>query len=270
MHLLFKKIKKCRSNLVAWSRVAFGNTRDYLDRKRKELEELVENGYGLNMETINDRKKEINDLLHHEKVFWRQRSRSIQLLARNKNPNFFHQRASQRIRKNNIDGLHDREGTWQTDLDSVSKISEEYYTKLFTSRNPNNMDRVLNDVDKVVTDHMGNSLTQLYTEEEVRVALFQMHPSKVPRLVGMYLFFFQKYWHIVGHDVTLVVLSVLHSGTYLKKMNFTHIVLIPKKNDPQYIMEFCPISSGNDVSRIISKVLVDWIKSILPNVIFDS
>ena len=79
--------------------------------------------------------------------------------------------------------------------------------------------------------------------------------------------FFFKFWHIVGHDVTSTVLSVLHSGRYLKKMNFTHIVLIPKKNDPQYIMEFCPISLGNVVSRIISKVLANRIKSILPNVI---
>ena len=53
-------------------------------------------------------------------------------------------------------------------------------------------------------------------------------------------------------------------------MNFTHIVLIPKKNDPKYITEFRPISLGNIVSRIISKVLANWIKIILPNVISDS
>lgn len=35
MHCLFKKIKKCRSDLVAWSRIAFGDTRDHLDRKQK-------------------------------------------------------------------------------------------------------------------------------------------------------------------------------------------------------------------------------------------
>lgn len=53
-------------------------------------------------------------------------------------------------------------------------------------------------------------------------------------------------------------------------MNFTHFVLIPKKNNPQYITEFHPISLGNVVSGIISKVLANWIKSILSNVIFDS
>jgi len=53
-------------------------------------------------------------------------------------------------------------------------------------------------------------------------------------------------------------------------MNFTHIVLIPKKNDPQYITEFRPISLSNVVSWIISKDLANRIKSILPNVIFDA
>ena len=97
-----------------------------------------------------------------------------------------------------------------------------------------------------------------------------MHPSKSPGPDGMSPFFFQNFLHIVRPDVTLAVLSVLHSGRYLKKMNFTHIVLIPKKNDPQYIMNFRPISLGNVVSQILSNVLANWIKSILPNVIFDA
>ena len=121
-----------------------------------------------------------------------------------------------------------------------------------------------------MTQDMAHSLTQPYTEEEVRVALFSMHPSKSPGPDGMSPFFFQKYWHIVGHDVTLAVLSVLHFGKCLKKMNLTHIVLIPKKNGPQYITEFCPISLSNVVSRIISKFLANWIKSMLPNIIFDA
>ena len=97
-----------------------------------------------------------------------------------------------------------------------------------------------------------------------------MHPSKASGLDGMSPFFFQKFWHIVGHDVTTTVLSVLHSGKYLRKMNYTHIVLILKKNDQEYITKYRPISLGNVVSRIISKVLANWLKPILPNVISNS
>ena len=132
------------------------------------------------------------------------------------------------------------------------------------------MENVLSLVAKVVTDGMNETLTQPYTKDEVHKTLFQMHPSKAPGLDGMSPFFLKKYWHIVGPDVTAVVLSILHSGRCLCKMNFTHIVLIPKKNNPQCITDFRPISLSNVVSRIVSKVLANCLKIVLPNVISDS
>ena len=63
------------------------------------------------------------------------------------------------------------------------------------------------------------------------------------------------------------MLSVLTSGCFLHKMNYTHIVLIPKKNDPRYVSNYRPINLANVVSRIVSKVLANRLKLILPNVI---
>ena len=67
-----------------------------LDAKQGDLADLIRGGFGQNMERMNGVKKEIREILHHEEVFWRQRSRSIWLPVGDKNTNFFHQRASQR------------------------------------------------------------------------------------------------------------------------------------------------------------------------------
>ena len=54
-------------------------------------------------------------------------------------------------------------------------------------------------------------------------------------------------------------------------MNYTYIVLIPKKNDRKYLSsEFRPISLSNVISCIYSKVLTNQLKIILPNVISDT
>ena len=148
----------------------------------------------------------------------------------------------------------------------------EYFQRLFTSSQPEDGDlsRVLEEVDQRVTDEMNDTLLEPYTGEEVRRALFQMHPSKAPGPDGVSPFFFQKIWNIIGYDVTRAILSVLNSGFLLIKMNYTHIVLVPKKNDPSSLGDFRPISLGNVISRLLSKVMANQLKIILPRVISDA
>lgn len=127
-------------------------------------------------------------------------------------------------------------------------MTENYFQKLFLATNGIDMDIVLDKVDRLVTSNMNYTLIQDYTANEVKHALFQMHPSKSPGLDGMSPFFFQKYWHIVRPNVTNIVLSVLCHGHLLRKINFTHIVLVPKVNEPKHVSSFRPISLGNVVS----------------------
>lgn len=176
-------------DLIAWSRNTFKNTQGRINSKQGELEELMAVGYGDNLVRINKARRELNELLHHEEVFWWQRSRSIWLSTRDKNTKFFHQQHQ----KNTIEGIHNTNGEWCTNIEGIATTAEEYYKRLFTASNNLSMDGVLDVVDRVATGGMVESLVCPYTEEEVRVALFQMHPSKSPGPKGMSSFFFQIY-----------------------------------------------------------------------------
>ena len=63
------------------------------------------------------------------------------------------------------------------------------------------------------------------------------------------------------------VLDFLNNGIMEADFNYTHIVLIPKIKSPEKITDYRPISLCNVIYKIISKVLANKLKQILPNLI---
>ncbi|XP_050249301.1 uncharacterized protein LOC126696657 [Quercus robur] len=88
-------------------------------------------------------KKELNVLHDKEEKMWQQRSRVQWLKNGDQNTKFFHRTATQRKRKNFIKGLRDGNGVWQEDEVVFSTLLNDFYTNLFTSSNPQDLDHVL-------------------------------------------------------------------------------------------------------------------------------
>lgn len=86
-----------------------------------------------------------------------------------------------------------------------------------------------------ITQAMNDDLIKPYTAEEVRVALFQMAPSKAPGVDGFTAGFYQCHWDLLCADVTLAVLDFLKGGELPAGLNDTSITLIPKVRHPQLI-----------------------------------
>ena len=71
----------------------------------------------------------------------------------------------------------------------------------------------------------------------------------------------------MGESVINAVLDYFNSGVMDPAINHTHIVLIPKIKSPEKMSDFRPISLCNVIYKIISKVLANKLKQILPNII---
>ena len=155
---------------------------------------------------------------------------------------FFHESASQRRKTNLTSGLRDSDDAWHEQPTDIACISVDYFHTLFQSSMPAAVEEVVQHVDSVVTPAMNSDLLWPFSHEEIKHSLFQMHPSKAPGPDGMTVLFFQKFWHVVGLDVSNAMLDFLHSSCMLKAINFTHIVLIPKVKAPERMSQFRPIS----------------------------
>jgi hypothetical protein len=74
----------------------------------------------------------------------------------------------------------------------------------------------------------------------------------------------------VGNKVTAEVLGVLTGGDIPEGWNDTTISLIPKVQIPEHVKDLRPISLCNVLYKVVSKVLANRLKVILPEIISPS
>ena len=146
-------------------------------------------------------------------------------------------------------------------------IIENYFRDIFTTSNPSGFEEILSGIHPAISKEDAGLLGRDFQAFMVRLALDQMALLTAPRPDGMSPIFYKSFWHIVGRDVTSVVLNALNSGVVPESLNSTFIALIPKVKHPKRVADFRPISLCNVVYKLISKVLVDRLKKFLASAI---
>lgn len=97
-----------------------------------------------------------------------------------------------------------------------------------------------------------------------------MHPDKAPGPDGYNPAFYQKFWHIIKDDVFKSGVEWLNAEAFPTWLTQTNITLIPKIAQPESMKDWRPIALCNVLYKIVSKVLSNRLKQILPDLIDQS
>ncbi|KAJ4750854.1 RNA-directed DNA polymerase (reverse transcriptase)-related family protein [Rhynchospora pubera] len=102
---------------------------------------------------------------------------------------------------------------------------------------------------------------------EIKKALFDMGPDKIPGPDGSTARFFQHNWHVVGQEIVQQIKMVFVQEEIPDDWLRCHVTLIPKTDEPQTPAEYRPISIGNILYRLIMKLIARRLQPSLKQVI---
>lgn len=217
-----------------------------------------------------DLENQLDELLKQEELWWSQRAKAHWLKNGDLNTKYFHQKASQRKRKNTITSIQDNSGnTWQEST-KLNSIFIDYFNNIFNSSYDHYDDVIFNVVNNRITIQDYNFLNTPFTALEIKEAIRNLKANSAPGPDGLTALFYQQYWDIIGSDIIEYTLNILNNEGDIKDINHTYISLIPKIKTPSKPEEFRPISLCNVLLKIITKTLANRIKVILPNIVYEN
>lgn len=255
-------LSKVAGDLKDWETNVLGDLEKRIKMLKKELEEVRRGD--ITQERVNREhflREKLDRLEHQKDTHWKQRAHVKWLHDGDKNTSFFHAFASERRKRNTIKRLK------REDEEPLKEHIANYFFNIFSSMAGKDNEEILHVVQPRVTKEMNDILRAEYTEEEVKRALDNIGDLKAPGPDGMPAIFFKRFWQIVGNQVTKEVLQILRGGEMPEGWNDTLIVLIPKNANPASIKDLRPISLCNVVYKLVSKVITNRLKVIIPDII---
>lgn len=211
-----------------------------------------------------------NVLAKAEESFLQQRSKVNWLGHGDCDSAYYHRSIRTRHSVNLISCLLDDGGNLLDSKEDIEKHIVGYYENLLGGGHPR-YTATSTALSCLLPTSLNSSVLDILnkpvTDADIQEVFFAMPKNKSPGPDGYPAEFFTGNWKAVGRDVMDAVQEFFSSGCLLQQWNTTILSLIPKKTNANRISDFRPISCCNTVYKVISKLLADRLKLILPSVI---
>eukprot|EP00253_Pinus_taeda_P012913 PITA_12913 len=273
--MLQQRLKRIKSKLKAWNKKEFGNILKARIETKQKLQEInqinITKGFNEERQKLtNSLQEEWEDQRLQEEIFWRQKSRIQWIKEGERNTKFFHKSTMAHRAHNRITKIKDSQGIeLVSHKDMESSLVQHFFNiaKEPMEDKSRFIDQFTQYIPKLVTREDNHNLNKPVSEEEISEVIKEMQSGKALGPDGFNVDFFKTCWETVKQDILEVVEDSRKSKKVLKALNASFIALITKKENVMTLDGFQPIALCNVVYKIISKVIANRLKPLLPSLI---
>ncbi|XP_038974801.1 uncharacterized protein LOC120106025 [Phoenix dactylifera] len=240
MYRVSRRLELARRRLRRWNREEVGD----IFRRIEESEEAI---------TAGD--------------FWRQKARVQWIMEGDRNTRYFHQATVIRRNQNRIRFIRDEKGQQSEEPEVIQRILVSFFRSRWTEQTGVASLADIPPPGELVTEVENSDLIRPVSEREIREAVWSLGGDKAPGPDGFPPVFFQRYWMIVGRDVTAAIQQFFSTAVIAAEWQRTFIALIPKRQDATEPSHFRPISLCTTLYKVTTKILAIRLRGVLPRLI---
>eukprot|EP00253_Pinus_taeda_P030389 PITA_30389 len=258
-----------------WNRETFGNIFTAQQELNKDLsalqQKIITEGH---TEATLEQERNIHSKLEErrkqEETYWRQKSRIRWLKDGERNTKFFHRTTVQRRMHNSIPFIQSQEGARIEDHEKIEAEFLNHFAQVHTEPEGDKrlaIERITKNVPKIITEEHNELLLHPILMQEVDDAMSQLKEGKAPGPDGFTTTFFHTFWDLIKYEVWQIVEESRTLHWMLPSLNTTFIALIPKEEDSITPDKYRPIALCNVIYKVVSKVIANRLKPLLPMLI---
>nr|CAN69965.1 hypothetical protein VITISV_039410 [Vitis vinifera] len=267
---LATNLKGLKQSLKIWNKEVFGRLEKNKAEALQQVErwDLVEEERNLTEEELGHKKEAKESYakwVSMEEVHWRQLSRELWLREGDKNTRLFHCMANAHRRVNTLVKIKINGVRFTEEQDMREGIANAYQQLL--SENSNWKADIGGLLLKQSSPSEADGIELPFFETEIYAALMGMNGDKAPGLDGFTVAFWQSCWEIVKEDILGLFKEFHDQNSFIKSLNHTFLVLLPKKGGVEDLGDYRPISLLGGLYKLLAKVLANRLKKVIGKVI---
>ena len=179
----------------------------------------------------------------------------------------------------NLEKYHAKNKDWDVILneknqlvygtDEIMQVQVDFYSKLYSSEGSNEKAREYfgEFISKKVTDEHNAILNKKIEVSDIFSAIKSTKKNSSPGPDGIIYEFYREFFDIIKDDLLYIFSSGYSSGSLSYSQYLAIIILLYKKGEREKLGNWRPISLNNTDVKILSKILAERLKKVLPYII---